>query len=270
MKRLHSGLSLLCLALAVACGGGASLERFTPPEVDARSREYLQLFVRGQIDSAVSRLVIPLRTPEATVELRKVSDVLRNEHFDTVRVIGAQTNEVNGVRHINLTYELHSSFGWFLANVASVDTAQTWFVEGVSARNIAQSLETASAFSLSGKSFTHYLWLVVTVVCAAFSLGSAVFIATRRAMPKRWRWVVLSLVGVGAFQLNWTTGATNLALLNVQLASGSFLRGGPAAPWILSFAIPVGALLGVSRYRRWRSVTIALREGELSAPQASV
>lgn len=136
----------MCLAFAVACGGRAWMERFTPPEVDARSREYLQLFVRGQIDSAVSRLLVPLRTPEATVELRKISDILRNERFDTVRVIGAQTNEIGGVRHVNLTYELHSSFGWFLANVATVDSAQIWFVEGVSARNIAQSLETANDF----------------------------------------------------------------------------------------------------------------------------
>jgi hypothetical protein len=202
--------------------------------------------------------------------LRKISDILRNERFDTVRVIGAQTNEIGGVRHVNLTYELHSSFGWFLANVATVDSAQIWFVEGVSARNIAQSLETANDFSLSGKSFIHYLWLVVAIACAALSLGSAVFIATRRDMPKRWRWVVLSLIGVGAFQLNWTTGATNLALLNVQIASASFLRGGPAAPWILSFAIPLGAILGVRRYRQWRSTTIELPKSEVSAPQAAV
>jgi hypothetical protein len=258
MKRSNSVPSLLCLGLAVACGGPASLERFTPPEVDARSRGYLQQFVRGQIDSAVDRLVVPLRTRDVTAELRKIADILRNERFDTVRVIGAQTSVIGGVRHTNLTYELHSAFSWFLANVATVDTADTWFVEGVSAGTIAQPLELAAEFSLSGKSFLHYIWLVLTVACAAFSLGTAAFIATRRGMPRRWWWVALSLIGVGAFQLNWASGATNLALLNVQLASASFLRAGPAAPWILSFAIPVGAFLGVSQYHRWRPLSIRL------------
>src|SRR5262249_23808961 len=163
---------LLCVALAVACSEPpASLERFAPPEVDARSREYLQQFVRGQVDSAVGRLV-PARTSDATVELRQIADILRNERFDTIRVIAAQTNVINGVRHVNLTYELHSSFGWFLAGVATVDTADTWFVEGIFARTIAEPLEIAMKFSFSGKSFLHYIWLVLTVACAALSLGS--------------------------------------------------------------------------------------------------
>jgi hypothetical protein len=181
-------------------------------------------------------------------------------------VIGAQTNTINGVRHVNLTYELHSSFSWFLANVASVDTAGTWFVEGVSARTITQPLEVTTRFSLSNKSFVHYLWLVLTIACAAVSLGSAVFIASRRSMPKRWRWVLVCLVGVGTFQLNWATGATSFALLQFLLASAAFVRGGPAAPWILSFATPVGAFLALSRYRRWHSAALPSQPVEPSTP----
>jgi hypothetical protein len=270
MKRSRRLAALLFLALAAACGGDPSLQRFTPPEVDARSREYIGQFVHGQMDSVVNRLIVPLRTPKATAELRKIADILRNERFDTIRVIGAWTNTVNGVRHVNLTYELHSSFSWFVANVASVDTAGTWFVEGVSARTIAQPLELAAQFSLAGKSLLHYLWLVLTVSCAALSLGSAVFIATRRGMPRRWRWVLLSLLGVSAFRLNWATGAIDFGLLQVQLASASFLRAGPAAPWILSFAVPVGALVGLTRYRSWRLLALRASPIPTSAPQAAV
>jgi hypothetical protein len=269
MKRSHLSLLLPLIALAAACSSNDLLQRFTPPDVDSRSREFIGQFVRGQMDSVVERLIVPLRTPEATRELRKIADILRNERFDTIRVIGAQTNTVNGVRHVNLTYELHSSFSWFLANVASVDTAGTWFVEGVSARTIAQPLEATAQFSLSRKSALHYLWLVLMVTCAATSLSSAVFIATRRDMPKRWRWVLLSLVGVGAFRLNWANGAINLAVLHVQFASAGFLQAGPAAPWILSFAVPVGAFIALIRYRRWRSSVLRAQPGEPTAPQAT-
>lgn len=261
---------LTVVAVAAACRGDTSLRRFTPPDVDSRSREYIGQFVKGQTDSAVGRLVEPLRTPEGTAELRKITDILRNERFDTIRVIGAWTNTVNGVRHVNLTYELHSSFSWFLANVASVDTAGTWFVEGVSARTIAQPLEVTTQFSLAGKTLLHYLWFLLTIAAAVFSLGTAVFIGTRRSMPKRWRWVLLSLLGVGAFRLNWATGAIDFALMQVQLASASFVRAGPAAPWILSFAIPVGALIGLTRYHRWRSSTLPAALIPPSAPQAAV
>jgi len=267
-SRLPQAIAIL--SLVCACSSDTSLQRFTPPEVDARSREYIAQFSRGQIDSVTARLLPPLRNPEASTELRKIVDILRNERFDTVRVIGAQTNNVNGVRHVNLTYELHSSSSWFLANVASVDTAATWFVEGVSARTIAQPLEVAAAFSFTGKSVRHYLWFVATVLCAVVSLGSALFIATRRRMPKRWRWVLLSLLGVGAFRLNWTTGVIDVGLLQVQLASAGFVRAGVAAPWILSFAVPLGALIGLSRYRQWRVSASATAAAPIPAPQAAL
>jgi hypothetical protein len=238
--------------------------------VDSRSREYLEQFTRARIDSVTARLVPPLQTQQTGTEIRKITDILRNERFDSVHVIGAQTNTVNGVRHVNVTYELHSSFSWFLANVATVDSANTWFVEGVSARTITQPLELGADFSLSGKSALHYLWLLVTVACAAVSLGAAGFVATRRRMPKRWRWVLLSLLGVGAFQLNWETGSIGFQVVRVQVASASFLRVGPAAPWILAFSIPLGAIFALRAYHRWRSGAALEQVGQASAPEAAV
>jgi hypothetical protein len=251
MERLRLG-GFLALATMLAGCGSPSLERFTPPEVDKRSREYLALFAAGQVDSASAKLVAPLRTADAAAELRKIAEVLRNTRFDSVWVIGANTNTVNGVRHVNLTYEFRSGSGLFLANVASVDSAGTWFVEGVSARTIAEPLELAVQFTLKGKSALHYLWLLMIALCAATSIGSATFIASRRQMPKRWRWVLLSLVGIVAFHLNWTTGAFNIGLLQVQLAAAGFARAGTAAPWILSFAIPAGAFIALRKYSKWR------------------
>lgn len=261
---------LPCLALALAaCGGESSLQRFTPADVDARSRDYIGQFVRGQTDSALQRLVVPLRTPDATSELGKITDILRNQRFDTTRVIGAWTNTINGVRHVNMTYELHASSSWYLANVASVDTADTWFVEGVSARTILAPLEVTTQFSLAGKSLLHYLWLLLTIACATVSLACAVFIGTRRGMPKRWRWVLMSLLGVGAFRMNWANGATDVTFLHVQLLSAGFVRAGSAAPWILSFGVPIGALVALSRYRRWRDCR-ATATVPSSVPQAAV
>lgn len=84
----HRFIPCLLMALVVACSRDTSLQRFTPPDVDARSRDYLGHFVRGQTDSALDRLISPLRTPDAAIKLRKITDILRNERFDTIRVIG--------------------------------------------------------------------------------------------------------------------------------------------------------------------------------------
>ena len=249
----------------LACSGAGMMRRFTPADADARSRAYIAQLQRKQVDSAALRFVPQLATPEAREQLTRVAGILGDREFDSSAVVGASVNTINGVRHTNLTYELHSPSGWVLANVATVDTAGSWLVEGFSARPLPRSLEEDSAFTMSGKSPLHYLWLAMTVLSAVLSLGTAIFLATRRAMPKRWRWVLLSLVGIGSFSMNWATGATRIQLLNVQLFGAGIVRLGPAAPWILTFAIPAGALIAISRYRSWRATRAVVAGNEIAA-----
>jgi hypothetical protein len=248
-------LTLVAIAAAslLACSGADMMRRFTPADADARSRAYLEQLKRGEIDSAAARLVPQLATPDARVELARIDSILGDADFDSSAIIGANINTFNGVRHTNLTYEFHSRAGWLLANVATVDTAGSWLVEGVSARPLAKTLEEASRFTLTGKTWRHYLWLALAIVSLVLSLGAAVFLATRRGMPNRGWWALVSLVGVGSFSLDWTSGATGFRLVNVQLLGAGFVRLGPAAPWIITFAIPAGAFLALARYRRWHT-----------------
>lgn len=254
LRPVAARLIALATLGCAACSGEGMIRRFTPADADARARASLAQLARAQVDSIEARLVPSLAGPEAHEELRKIAGALAtNERFDSLHVIGAQVNIVNGIRHTNLTYEFHGRTGWMAANLATIDSAGTWFVEGVSAQPLAQSLERIHAFSLGGKSALHYLWLLLTLLCAAASLGAAAFLATRRGMPRRWGWALLALVGVGACNLNWTTGETTFNLLNIQIFSAGAVKAGLAAPWILVFALPLGALLAVLRYRRWRA-----------------
>lgn len=253
MRSLRPLFALLALTIA-ACGGDGydMIKRFTPADADARARATLAQLAARHSDSIEARLAPSVDRDYGHVALQKLDSLLGGQRFDTIRVIGAQTSTNGVTRHVNLSYELHSEMGWTLANVATVDSAGDWAIEGISARPIERTLENETAFSLRGKSATHWLWLAMTIACAGLALGTAIFLATRRAMPKRWRWVLFSLVGVGAASLDWASGATTFRLINLQVPSASALRAGPAAPWILTFAFPVGAIAAIEHYRRWR------------------
>jgi hypothetical protein len=245
---------LRCALLALALGGcraDDALRRFTPAEADTRARGYLALFAAHRGAEAETRLLPGMSGSEAHTAYVAIDSLLGGQHFDSVRVIGSAVNTINGVRHTNLTYEFKSQSGWILANVATVDSAGTWFVEALHARPMPQPLEVTNTFTLGGGSPLHYAWLILTIACAVVSLGTAIWLATRRQMPKRWRWVFLALLGVGGFSLNWTTGETAFRIVNVQLFGAGAMRLGPAAPWILTFGLPVGAILSLMRYRRW-------------------
>lgn len=263
-------LALLAALGLSACSQEDVVRWLTPADADARARAYLGLFTARRVDSAVARLLPTLQGPEADQQLAAIGRRLDGQRFDSTHAIGAQTNVVNGVRHVNMTYELHSARGWTVANVATVDSAGGWFVEGLSVTPIDRPLEETTHFTLRDKTAVHYLWLVLTILALVISLATAVWIGSRRAMPRRWRWVLASLIGLGGFSLNWTTGETAIRLISLHLGSAGVVRAGEAAPWILTFALPVGAIAALLRYRRWRASPSVLPTAVTAAPEAAV
>jgi hypothetical protein len=107
---------------------------------------------------------------------------------------------------------------------------------------------------------SHYASLPVSILCFVASLGTAVFVATRRAMPRRWRWVLVSLLGLGAFSLNWNTGVAATNLLSIRIGAASFTRAAPVVPWIITFSLPIGALSALLQYRHWRAESRKIAE----------
>lgn len=268
---MHNTLRIVISAvlLVTACGGGDAIQRFTPRDADERAREYLALFQRNQVDSAYSRLYPRLADSSAHADLGKIANYLRGKQFDTTRVIGAQTNTINAVRHVNLTYELHSNSGWALANVATVDSAGTWYVEGVSARPIGASLEHINAFGFAGKSVAHYLVLAIAPLMFAGSLVVAgLAIASR--LPKRWLWAFVSLVGVSQVQFNWSTGGAGMQLFNICFPVATYARASAASPWLIGVAFPLGAIIVLEKIRRHRArATAAASNGTIQQQPAT-
>ncbi|MFL5608669.1 MAG: hypothetical protein ACJ8AD_19595 [Gemmatimonadaceae bacterium] len=269
MPSLRAYAAVLVTALA-ACSAEDVFRHFVPADADSRARAYIELIAAGHVDSARGRLLPQLTDSITERQFAGIGRILDGQRFDSTQVIGAQTNVTNGVRHVNMTYELHSARGWSITNVATVDSAGTWFVEGINVQALARPLEEANRFGLEGKTARHYVWLLLTVLATAISLATACWIATRRAMPKRWRWVFASLLGVGAFSLNWASGEIGVRLVSVQLASAAFVRAAPVAPWIITFGVPAGALLALHHYRRWRTSALPPAAGDTSATQPTI
>lgn len=244
--------ALTTVLLCAACDPDAAMQRMVTPDSDARARGYLALLARQQTDSALARLDASLMQSNTRETFARMAALAAGSRFDSMHVIGVQLNTLNGIRHTNLTYEYHVPTGWHAANVAWVDSANTWIVEGVSIEPLPAKLETMYAFANAPFRPVGLLWIALATMSAGLSIGSALFVGSRRGMPRRFVWSLVALVGVGAFRLNWTTGATEIALLQLLLAGAGVLRPSVAAPWILTFGIPIGALWSLRRWYRWR------------------
>ena len=256
MGTLSRPLTLGCASVLIGCTSPEIPRQAIPDDADSVSRAYLGLVIAGRTDSAARSILIPANAPNIRPVLEQLSTLLQGAILDSARVVGAHTFRVSFPdaetrRRVRMSYEIRSANGWRLATVSSVDTAGALRIEGLRVDTLAAPLAELNAFTLAGKSPKHYLWLVGAVVASATCVGTAVLVAAARAMPRRWVWTVLSAFGVAKFSLDWTTGAVGIMPIAVQFLGAGYQRAPPVGPWIVSFSLPLFAMVALWRRRRW-------------------
>jgi hypothetical protein len=242
---------VVALVVLVGCRGDDILHRLVRPEDDAFARAYFDSVRTGRIDFAVQALS-PTTAGISGVRdnLVRLSKYLPNGPLDSLHVIAVNRFSTPSVDRTTMAYEYHSSMGWGVVSITSASELGRRYVDGIHADRLDRSLEVANAFTLRGKGGGHYLMLALMLVCVGTAISVAL-LALRTPMRRRWLWALFALVGAGTLVFNWTTGQVGFSLLNLQFFNGGAVRGGPAAPWILSAAFPVGALL------TWRRIQLA-------------
>lgn len=185
--------------------------------------------------------------------------VYGGRRIERMEVMGYSVNQVNGVRHRNLTYQVRLAGGAYVAaNIASRTVDGRHVIEGANVNAVRGDLRQINAFGVSGKSPLHHLFLALAILLPLFTLGTAV-LAYRTNPGQRWRWVLLSIAAVGQWTLNWTTGETRFNLVSLQLFGAGMMRPSPFLPWLLSVSFPVGAL--------WVWIRYLSRRNRPAAPQ---
>jgi len=237
-----------------ACGGGSTpnMHQFVRPEDEEFARAYFDSVRFERIDYAMSELS-PVLAGMAGVRdsLLSLSRQMPHTPLDSVHLVGANRFRSSAIDRSDLVYEYHSANGWGVASIVVLKEDGRRSINGLHAEGLPRPLEVMNAFTLRDKSFGHYLMIALMIVCVVTAFGSAV-LALFTPMQRRWAWALLSLVGAGTFAFNWTTGQGHVALLNLLFFDAAFMKGAPAAPWILQVAFPVGAMLTLRRIRSAR------------------
>jgi hypothetical protein len=260
---LKVAMSVLALSMA-ACTPSDFLHRLATPERDARARRVLGMVVAGQVDSLIPRAQFETDSSQTAHAFFQLDSALRGRKVDSLTLIGATRFDAGGAERLTLSYEFRTEKGWLAAGITTRDSAGTWALLGLRLNPLPGELRRVNDFNLAGSSPVRYLALVLMAACTIFTVGVAIFLATRRNFPKRWRWVLASLFGVGAVYVNWTTGEVAAKIFALQLFGAGVVRPSEFAPWVVSFSFPLGAILALFRYWRRRADLDAL-----DAPAAS-
>jgi len=242
MPRLAAVLFALLIAMS-GCDQQSASDAFVPKVESEFAKQHLAQLAARDFTSVESKLDPSLVAPDTRSKLEEMARLFPAGNPKSVATIGAHTNVVNGTATYNLSYEYEYSTAWLVANVVLRRKGTDLIVLGTHVNRNTQSLKYANQFSFGGKSALHYLVLAMAICVPLFILYSLV-LCFRTKFPKRkWLWVLFVGVGLVQVSLNWTTGAFGIQPLSFLLLGGGFLKAGPYAPVILTFALPIGALV---------------------------
>ncbi|MFC5479667.1 hypothetical protein [Massilia suwonensis] len=152
-------------------------------------------------------------------------------------------------RTANVAFEYeYPSSRWLLVSAALSGEPGNFRIVGFHVDSLAASLAKTNAFTLQGKTFVHYVFLLMTLVSAALAVYALVICLRTKGLKRKWLWALCTLVTLSAFNLNWTTGEWAFQVFRLNLLGWGVMRSGWVGPWTMSFPIPAGALLFLWRH----------------------
>ena len=245
-------VAFLCLLLAACFPDKDFIQRFVPEADDALARKFIEAVRTGEFTAARQMLDPRLDNKNTAKLLEEIRSRFLN-HGEPLSIDVAGVNSrvsFSGTEgQTSLVYQIHFPDAWVLAEIQIERKSGVSRILKGNFTPLPGSLEATHAFSFQGKSFGHYLLLVACVGIPLFILITVV-VCARSRVRRKWLWMIFILFGVGQFTMNWTTGTFDFSPLFIQLGGGGCSRAGYFAPWVLSFSIPLGAIIFLVRRRQ--------------------
>ena len=248
MRFSHLASIALC-AFLVGCDQATLMKKFTPQEDESVARKYVDLLRQGKFDQIEHDLDPSLVDSKVRDTFSKMAAFFPADTPESVKVVGAHISHAQESSGANITFEYQFPNKWLLVNVATQRKGGISTVVGFNVTPIPDSLENLNKFTLAGKSALQYLTLICAVGSLLFTFYVFVLCIRSKDMKPKWLWLIIVLVGVGKFAVNWGTGQWTYQLIAIQIPCFSMVR--PFyGPWTVAAYVPLGAIAFL--HRRWK------------------
>lgn len=250
---------LITIAILITSCGQDYMDESKVPQLENKfAKSYIDSLKRGSVDYCYN-LIMPEHQNE------QVLDYLKNVHLNlssrkliNTNIIGYRFTKMNDTKYTRLEYEYEHDVDWAYFTVDLINIGGVIKVQGLSGNGFQESLVKANSFDLKGKSFGHYLTLLLMISIPLFILTTIVFIILT-PIKRKVLWIIFALFGIFAIHFNWETGdfmllirqlspdgqmeMVKIAFMKISILGVGYTRLSILHPWIMHFAIPVGAIL---------------------------
>lgn len=264
-------LVMFGVLLGSGCSQEAMLNRLTTAEersaairfveaVRRNDRRYLMSVMEPEVWRGSQAQLDPARSMFPAGDLRWMATGAATHTIDT----GSNTMAIK-----EIVLEGSSGGRWIVAAVVTRYRDGAAEVVSWSVTPFSAPPGEPNAFTLSGKSVLHWLWLALCIGVPLLSIAAIVSIW--RGPRIRWRvlWTLGCLIGLAGLTMNWTTGAIFFQLIRVQLLGAGLVKPGPYAPWFLTVSVPVVVLFYFGLRKRLRAGAGVQAEAKDGTPYRS-
>jgi hypothetical protein len=243
MKQLLTFLTTVLLL--TSCGSMDEVsEDMVPSEVSAYTKDYINKLVEGDTDYCYNQLEKQFQDDKAKTFFQDCHENLKDKNLEKSAIINYRSTTMfgdNPTSNYEIGYEYEYDDSWVYYSFKLVEQDGQFKVYAFNLSPFENSLRAVHQFTLNDKGLLHYFFLFMIIAIPLFILISIGF-SIKTPLKKKWLWIIFMLLGFVSFNLNWTDGEFGMKLLTFKLLGAGFSKTGIIAPWIFSFAIPVGAI----------------------------
>ena len=233
----------IALIVITACSYDNMADLLIPKDESKFAQDYLTK-LRAKDFQYIRSFLSPDTLAEVNDEtLYEVAGYFRTGEPISEKIVGSDVYQSGDYWEGNFTFEYEFESGWNIASVAVVRVGDRHEVANFSVYQTDTSLAELNAFTLKGKSSFQYFFLITTIMVFLFILATVYACARTPISNRKWLWIIFILLGVGVARIDWTTGQYAVQLLGIQLFGASAIAAGPYAPWVISYSVPLGAIL---------------------------
>lgn len=258
MQKLIVSCVLAITLVLAGCSAEDIMKRMTPQVEEKIARQFIENIRTRNFAPVEQKLDPKIAAGDIRQTFERMAAIFPPGAPKSVKVVGSNTGSfAGGVTSYNITFEYEFANAWVIANAAFVRENGAVRITDMNVYPMKASLESINAFTLQGKSPLALVFFAVTIGVALFTIGTAI-VCARTPIPKRkWLWVLFALLGVGALQMNWVTGELVYGIVTVNLFGAAYTQNFYGPP-LLSFGIPLGAIVFWFKRRGWLNEQVAV------------